>query len=59
MVFESWGTKVGVAVLHGNVKELRAGLFFLLSSCLSVKVKIAQKSRNIAKLHLHNQKKQQ
>ena len=26
MVFESWETKFGVVVLHGNVKKLRTGL---------------------------------
>ena len=57
MVFESWETKIGMVVLHGNVKTIRVGICRFFFFCVSVKVKIAEKKKkNLVKLRLKRTK---
>ena len=51
MVFTSWKPKIGRVVLHGNTKKSEDWPFFCASA---KKVKVVEKSRNIAKLIVKN-----
>ena len=60
MGFESWGTKCGMVVLHGDVKNSELAFFdfcfFRTTVKVEVKVEVAKKYQKHRKITLKNEK---